>query len=661
MIKPITIGIFLVVLLIPGPAFGQTYEKVFSDRAGQILDYAADSYELPTPNYSDPEKVYWPVVIARLEKYGLSDPLANALLDSSVFTQKLPFHFILVGMARIMSAYPGAPAMEKNHTTYLKNVMARTDCYNPWTSEGTENHTNMCRTSGYLFAEQMLQYPLLFPDAPRLRLAMKDWLEYYVNRTREVGTGEFNASTYGIYNIIGFLNLYDFAKDTEVKALAGEMLDYYACELAVHHFKGMTSGAESRGAPSDESLSHETEWLSWLWFGDLNASRLASLMPRSTCKIPLQAVHAATSSYRPAPSIVKLAGIKNSREEWYVNSKPSYLLSTPGFIPQYLFNHPSFTLGSASYPYGAFSSAAYKNTTWKLLSATAPSKPHPQMVTGGGMYYPDRKGMMRDPYLQTAQYKNTLVMLYRLPPDYLEIHEEIRDTFRVWRQRWEEDFIQRFSAGDEKITSVGNPVNFQDVKDPEGIRNGCYIRLPEGVRDTVINQVLFVDLDYTWLAIRSLNQATPLVEENRLVVDHGPPGQLTGLILEVYPKEGRRDFFKYIFEYLEATRLAIDPETRELVYQTLDQDKLSITYQSAGSFIEPIYDWGYGPQEARYIQTSPPWIQPDWPAGEGYGRIPEFRVNGKKMPGRKAKYLYHSQDLKIFKGKIRIKKSSGKR
>lgn len=648
-------GIILVFLLTCAFTHAQDYHKAFSDRASKILSYAADQYILPSPNYSDPEKVYWPVVIARLEKFGTSDPLANALLDSSIFTQKLPFHFILAGMARIMPKYPGAPAMEKNRLTYLRNVLARSDSYNPWTSEGTENHTNMCRTSGYIFAEQMLNYPLFFPDAPQKREAMKEWIRYYVQRTRIVGTGEFNASTYGIYNIIGFLNLYDFAKDSEVKELAKAMLDYYACELAIHHFEGMTSGAESRGAPSDLSLDHETEWLSWLWFGDVSASRLKNLFPDNKSKIPLQAVHAATSTYLPDEAILKLAGIKNRREDWYVGSKPSYLLSSKAYIPHYLFNHPSFSLGSASYPYGAFSSAAYKNTTWKLISSTAPGKPHPQMVTGGGMYYSDRKGMMRDPYLQTAQYRNTLVMLYRLPVNYREIHEQIRDTFQLWKKRWERDFIQRFSATDDKILSVGNPVQFQDVNDLSATRNGCYIRLPEGVRDTLINQVLFVDLDYTWLAIRSLNQSGPQLEEGRLVTDYGPPGQLTGLILEVCPKEGRKDFFSYIFEYLESSKLTLNHETGGITYRNKERDELKMSYTIPGRFTEPIYDWGYGPQVASYIQTSPPWIQPLWPEGEGFGRIPKFSVNGKKMPGRKAKYLYHSKNLKMQKGRIHIK------
>ncbi len=495
------------------------YSEEFNPRADSIITFAADHYKLPRPNYVDPEKVYWPVVIARLSKYGKMDSLSNKLLDYPVFKNRLPFHFILVGMARIMPLFPDAPAMKKNKLKYLQNVAARKDSYNPWTCEGTENHLNMSRTSGYIFAEQMLEHPDYFPHADEWKLMMKEWLSYYSNRIYEVGTGEFNASTYGIFNIIGFLNLYDFAKDPEVRSMAKAVLDYFACELALNNYQGMTVGPESRGSPSMMSLSHETEWLAWLWFGGITDERAKGLLPSGNSKMPLQAVHAATSNYRPGEKIIELSKNKYRSSQWYVNSKPSYLLARPGYIRHFLYHNSSFSLGSAMYPYGAYGTSAYKNTTWKLLLGVGNNEKSPGLITGGGGYYEDRKGRIRNPYTQVAQYRNVLVMLNLLPENYLEINRQMKSQFNEWSDKWEEDFIKRFSALDEKITHVGNPVKLMGADLGNPTINSAYIWHSNPLQDTIINNVLFFEYEKAFVATRSVNQEQPLSENTEHVID----------------------------------------------------------------------------------------------------------------------------------------------
>ncbi|MGC9341904.1 MAG: hypothetical protein ACP5E3_04320 [Bacteroidales bacterium] len=637
------------------------YEHEFQLRADKIIEYAADIYELPRPNYVDPEKVYWPAVIARLHKYGINDSIANAWIDYPDFKNRLPFHFILVGMARIMPLFPDAPAMKKNKLQYLKNVAARTDSYNPWTAEGTENHITMSRTSGYIFAEQMLDYPEYFPEAVMWRNMMKEWLIYYTKRIYQVGSGEFNASTYGVFNIIGFLNLYDFAKDPEVKELARAVLDYYACELALHNFQGMTSGAESRGAPSMQALAHETEYLSWLWFGGITRAKSFKLFNSNTSKHPLQPVHAVTSKYRPPREIIQLNSLKFTGENWFVNSKPSYLLARPGYIRHFLYHTPNYSLGSAMYPYGAFGSSAYKNTTWKLLMAVNDDKESPQLITGGGTYYSDRKGMIRNPYTQVAQYKNVFVMLNLLPENYREIHQEMALIFKEWKEDWENDFIKRFSAKDSKITEVGNPVKFLDTNLNDDELNGCYIWYSEPLKDSVSDKIFFMEFDKVFVTVRSVKENLYEKRTKNLLQVSASPGELCGLVLEVNQKSGFRGLDHFIESYKDKTAgFSVDNENKTLKYNSWSGFSIEVKYEMNGTFTEPIYDWGYGPLEPSHIQTSPPYIQPVWPAGKGHGRIPEVRLEGKTIYEDENLPVYSGPYISIDKAKIKTRTGSEK-
>ena len=137
-----------------------------------ILDQVADSYRPPSMHIGDPEKYYWPKVMARFEKYGQRDSLGNAWIEA--LKDRSPFHFTLVGMARILYLYPESPALREHQRTILKRVFERTDSYNAWTGEGTENHTNMARCSGFLHAQKALDFPDEFPEARMRYEQMKE-------------------------------------------------------------------------------------------------------------------------------------------------------------------------------------------------------------------------------------------------------------------------------------------------------------------------------------------------------------------------------------------------------------------------------------------------------------------------------------------------------
>jgi len=639
---------------------GQEYESMFLERAQYLIDFAADIYRPPFPNYSDPEKVYWPVTIARLTKYGNDDEVANGYIDR--FCHRSPFHFILVGMARLMPLFESAPQLAAHKLQYLENVMNRKDSYNPWSGEGTENHINMSRTSGYIFAEAMEDYPDLFPEATAMKDSMKRWIGYYASTIYRVGTGEFNASTYGAYNIIGWLNLYDFARDPVIRKKARAVLDYYACETALHYLQGMTGGPESRGAPQAIACRTETDYLGWLWFGDLPRPVDGDFFVSNTYKPPLQSIHAATSNYRPPREAVWLAKKRFAGPVLYRNSKPAYLLCMPSYVKHMQYIHPDFSLGSAFYPYGAFGSSCYKNVTWKLISRVEYGMDaDPQMVTGGGMYYPDMTGKMRNPWLQVAQHKNVLIQLNKSPLNAAFIVTGIDSIYRLWSYRWQRDFVKRFSSRDDKLLHVGNPVKFQTGGRTGEEGNGAYVYFPDVTSWMLSGDVLFLELERCYAAIRSLADPFPLVMEGKYAVDRAPPGMVCGLLLEVLPASQFESFREFRQKYpgrtaLDRSRLA---ELDRICYTAYDQTQIEATYREKGTFTEPIYDWGYGVTVPLVIQTSPPFVQPRWPEGKGHGRIASWSVNGNTVDLDTIWPVYSGPHLEIGKGVLTIRDGSG--
>ncbi len=72
-------------------------------------------------------------------------------------------------------------------TDLLQHIINRTDSYNAWTGEGTENHVGMSRISGYLYAQQVLKLPARFPQARRREQEMVDWVKQAARQLYKTG------------------------------------------------------------------------------------------------------------------------------------------------------------------------------------------------------------------------------------------------------------------------------------------------------------------------------------------------------------------------------------------------------------------------------------------------------------------------------------------
>jgi len=634
--------IFLLVFLqcnTPDKNHDSGYDQALMKRHTLLIDKIADEYNPPSMQIGDPQKYYWPKVMARFEKYGTTDSLANQWIDQ--MAHRDPFHFTYVGMARIMSLYPDAPALKKNRNLLLRKVFERSDAHNPWTSEGTENHINMDRTSGYLYAQHALEYPDDFPCAQDRMSQMKVWIKLWSQRVYKYGTGEWNSSIYQAYNIIGWLNLYDFAHDEQVKQMARAVLDYYAAEMALHYSWGSYGGSEKRSSGAKNRSNTASDYLCWYWFG--NQLSGDPMVKEGTEYI--QSIHAATSIYKPPSPFVELAWKQDHENQWYQNSKPSYLYDNQSFVKQFFYIGKNYTLGTAVSPYGGYTGSTYQYLNWKL-SVRSDQNPSGYEISGNGRFLDNWSGANANPWTQFFQHRNVLMQLTQTPENYDEILEEVRKTVDQWGQKWQRDFSIRF-PDDPK----GNVVNFARNIVAE---NRGFITLPQKSQMVFQNNRAFVSLENIFFVLHFISSSNPDQKNNlmemeggRIVfTDQADPGKICGFVLEVFDDdtfEGFDHFQNSFAGQMDLTAIS----SGMVLYTSHTTQQIQMKYNTKGTFTEATYDWGFGAREPQSLITSPPFRQPQWHSGEGYGMLPEVFVNGSSVNFESVAPVFDGPDLKL--------------
>ncbi len=635
---------------LPLNAIANDYEQVFEEKARKIIHQTADNYQPPSENIGDPEKYYWPLVIARFEKYGLQDSVANFWVNR--FANNSPFHFTLVGMARILHAYEKAPSIAENKALILQKVFDRKDNHNAWTSEGTENHINMARTSGYLFACKAVNDKIDIPEAAMRKEQMDQWIRAWSRKLYQVGNGEWHSGIYQVYNIIGWLNLYDFADDPEIKLMAKAVLDFYATELAVYYSYGLQGGPEMRGSNIGSGVQEATTYLCWLWFSEQLNPPVD--MQRSGY---IQCVHAATSKYRPPANVVELALKEHKNDLAYKLSRPSYLLDKPSFVKQIFFVGKNFTFGSASSPYGGWTGSTYQMINWKLVVKNAQESELPYVVGGSGRLHNNFSGKSTDPFTQIVQHRNVLMQLSLMPENVEDIIAQVKDLCVVWDSLWRRDFTKRFpNAGEHH--AVVNFAGNQKVNS----NNASYLLIPRTFKIKKVKNAWVADAGNTWILIQNVSSNSAKIlevahKDFQVLTDSTGKGLLCGFTVEVMDKTDFRnesEFYDYVNKKAKVKVEYFDDHAR-VPYVSYNTDKIEGIYNSNGTFEEALVDWGYGPVEPMVMLSAPPFTQPKWPYGAGFGRVPGLKVNGKLSTMHEESWpLLQGPDVLMHHGKLAI-------
>jgi hypothetical protein len=179
---------------------------------------------------------------------------------------------------------------------------------NSWVDiRNTDNLQSMRETSVYLMAEET--------GNEEVRQKYKELIRKYVTNLYHVGMGEWDSANYHGHSFTPFLNLYDFAKDKEVKALAKAALDYCTAVGAFKYWRGSFAG------PSRREYSHTTPRSGGaasqmaLWFGD---------DPGKPDSYERDTVFQITSAYRPPKAVVELARKQFKKPQEMFLAHPHY-------------------------------------------------------------------------------------------------------------------------------------------------------------------------------------------------------------------------------------------------------------------------------------------------------------------------------------------------
>lgn len=324
-----------------GLASSSTYpdEDGFKTRATRLLQQASKQ-DLQTYRRgwwvenrgANPGKYTIPMSIARLSVNKDDADALRVMADDKSTSEH--YSFAAIGWVRYMGLFGDTLPLG------ARQALSGRGDDNFIRRQSTDNHEAMYRTSAILY--------------PKLGMrgnadAGKQWLRNYVKTLYQVGQPEWNSSRYVPWSMMGFLNLYDFSDDEEVRLLAKAALDWWAATYAQRYVNGLQAG------PSERALylgpcSADIDLYGWLWFGAQGAS------PQD--RHAYIASYGATSTYRPNAIIHNLATRKHDLPYEARNTKPNYWsgLDVPPLTPEAAFGgyetlwvSSDFTLGTLWY------------------------------------------------------------------------------------------------------------------------------------------------------------------------------------------------------------------------------------------------------------------------------------------------------------------------
>ena len=326
--------------------------------------------------------------------------------------------------------------LNKPHYAFAQKPGWGPDAKNSWVDvRSTENLYLMRVSSVYLMAEET--------NNQDTRNLYKKHLLNYAKTLYRVGIGEWDSENYHGHSVAPLLNLYDFAKDREVKAAAKACLDFFAAAGAVKYYRGGFNGPTKRDYNHAQPFGGSAANLLWMWFGDHPSGKQDQW--------EADEVHQITSSYRPPMAVVQLARKKFQRPVEIFAAKPSYSATTsyqfesvPEYAEtQYLAHHyqmGSLTGGTSTDggDVNGFKILAYDQEQGAVALHAAPSL-HAGYV-GSPMY---QKGAIAFPN-RVAQQENLVLWLAKsgkapwrwVVPEKVKVSEKRGVTFLRCDRTW---------------------------------------------------------------------------------------------------------------------------------------------------------------------------------------------------------------------------------
>lgn len=150
----------------------------------------------------------------------------------------------------------------------------------------TDNLYAMSTTSTFLMAEES-------GNRETMEIT-RDYINRYVWALYNVGMSEWDSATYHGHTFAAYLNLYDFAKDEQIKGVAKASLDYLSTMMALKYYRGgMVRPTKRDNSFYNKAMGGDFANFAWIYFGG---------HPDGGEHFEADQVHAILSGYRPTPS-----------------------------------------------------------------------------------------------------------------------------------------------------------------------------------------------------------------------------------------------------------------------------------------------------------------------------------------------------------------------
>lgn len=376
--------------------------------------------------------------------------------------------------------------------------------YAPYRGD-TENHWAMYHATLFLAAEQWPGLPgseWFNGKSSEENLAdARDYLIHWMTITTTIGQGEFDSPDYFSEYAVSMSLLADFAQDPEMKKRGTMMFDYLLADFAAEHLDGQYLGGFSRvyqpavykpllSAASAYAYlffgTGEPSQSGWVLFPALGAYRMPQIIYAIATDRSTPYVHRERKRVR---NVIRFGTEKNPPVYKYTYVTADYGLgSLQGGLLQPIQQH---TWG-VRYTYGApyttiFGLHPYWSSMELGMFFPEELKPLIADVVGSKSTYnnPD-KWTGGSPYERTFQHRNTLIVLYDIPPGTMTEHidgffprnleSRIVDpsgwifckagaTYVGWYPLQEGEWIEEHDTPGQAKNAIGRPVDLAQSRE----------------------------------------------------------------------------------------------------------------------------------------------------------------------------------------------------
>ncbi|MEL7120671.1 MAG: hypothetical protein AAFO07_14565 [Bacteroidota bacterium] len=453
---------------------------------------------------------------------------------------------------------------------------------------GTENHKTMWRTSALVYAQLFPENSLISSYSTQEALALsKEMIRDFLQRIIQMGNGEYDSQIYYPHSIEGFLNLYDFSTDPELKELAKFALDYYFMSYGLKVVDGAVAGGQKRGYLPDEKPG-EMESFLWAYF-DASSRSVDGYHPK---------LHQVTTTYRPNKVIYNL--IKQKMEKPYSMriSRPFYHMDHYNAFQESFYRSKSYGMGNV---YMSIVDNPNQQMVWSLI---AEGKEGPLGFSGGQAYAQTSFG--HSPYTQTLHHENTLLLL-SAPTQAKEDNKDFKinkKRMNPWHlpdsaqvQSYEETNRIRYGSKPLQAISSTPPQSVEELNEFWAQKNtsaASWLWVPKQTdKRTMTEDRLLIQANKTFVSIRFIGDEPFWVAPDsktlaqvtargfKKALQHYDlfviPGEVSGYILEAAETSDYSDLNSFGQDLEKNSKLTL--RGLKLQYKNLKGDKLKMEYQ----------------------------------------------------------------------------------